>query len=687
MRLVIFRSLVVLAVGAAVLVGVLYVASTVDARSPEVIGFELTQSLPDHPETAVITTSLEVAFNEPVLLDAGADPLSLAPNVEGTVSWSGSTLIFTPREPLELETEYVATVGDGIRDAAGNHIGDPPPSFSFTTAGRPEVVQTLPEDGSSVVPVETEISIEFSTLMDTGSVADALSIEPAVPHELRWSGEVLEVATYGPLDADQKYSVRIGGEAADVAGVQIGEAVVVSFRTVVPGLEPVSVLPADGVDGIAPSAPLAVVFDRAIDPDSVSNDLLTIAPDVAGSLEVVTVAGEPVDDVDPLAGVVLRFAPSGLLPLNTTFDVTLAPGLRAVDGGSMAEQLAWTFTTGAPAATLSNQITFITDRGGVANVWAMNPDGSGQHQVSTELGPILDYAVAPDGSRIVVADGRRLIGVMADGSARSVFTEEGFLEFDPAFAPNGQRLAFGRADAENGEGLGLWISSAEGDDATRVELPSELGAEPTASASGDEPGPGWLRAPSFSPDGQALAFVDPEGWIAILELPAERLTRVEANAAAPIWLPDSSAIVFTRNAGGPGAPPAPGAAVSPLSNEVEAGTMVALMSRSGTTLQETALRRGVALAGVDRDGRLASLDASGALHLSEGPDDRGRPVPGLDDARVIAAAFATGQEDMVVIVGSLGGADARSGTVEVLDLETGERTIRAPQGGSPRWLP
>lgn len=689
MRQVLFRSLVVLAVGALVLIGVLYVASTVDARSPEVVGFALTQSLPDDPDTALITTSVEVDFNEPVQVDAGTAPLTLAPAVEGTVSWSGSTMIFTPRDPLALETSYVATVGSGIRDLAGNRIGTPPPAFTFMTAGRPSVAETLPDDGARDIPVDEPLLITFSTLMDTGSVERALSVEPSIDYELRWSGEVLEVAPVEGLEPDREYVIRITGEAADVAGVALDEPITVRFRTVAAGLEPMAVAPADGIDGIAPSAPIAVIFDRAIDPDSVSADLITIVPNVAGSLDVVSPAGDSAADADPGTATVLRFTPSGRLPLNTTFEISIGPGLRALDGGRMAERLAWSFTTGAPAATLSNQITFISDRGGVANVWAMNPDGSGQHQVSTELTSVLDYAVTPDGSRIVVGDGRRLITSRADGSGRSVLTDDGVLEFDPAYAPNGQRLAFGRADAETGEGLGLWLSSTDGGDAMEVELPPEVGAEPTPSPTDGEGRPGLLRAPRFSPDGQALAFVDLDGSVAILELPSERLTRVEAAAeAAPIWMPDSSGILITHNARGVGRGLiGPDGRVQPMGGRPWDAIVVGLMSRSGTRLLETAIGPGAAVLGVDRDGRVAHLDADGRLHLSDGPDDGGEVAPGAEDATVASAAFAAGEDAMAIVVLPLDDPDGSSGTLELLDLETGERTVLAPLGSRPRWLP
>ena len=692
MRLVVFRSVVVLAVGAAVLVGVLYIASTVDARAPEVIGFELTQSLPDDPETALITTSLEVAFNELVQVEPGPSPVTIVPAVDGTVSWSGSTLIFTPRDPLELETAYEVTVAAAIRDLSGNRIGTPPPTFAFETAGRPAVVATLPDDGAEDVPLEEPILITFSTLMDTGSVEGALSVEPAFAHDVRWSGAVLEIVPEEALEPGREYVVRIDEGAADIAGVPLADAMALAFRTVAAGLEPMAIVPADGVDGIAPSAPIAVIFDRAIDPESVTREMLTIAPEVAGTLEVVTAAGDPVEDGDAAAGTVLRFAPSGSLPLNTTFEVSIAAGVRALDGALLAETLSWTFTTGAPAATLSNQITFVSDRGGVANVWAMNADGSGQHQVSTELSPVLDYAVAPDGSRLVVADGRRLVAIRADGSDRRVLTDDRHLEFDPAYSPNGQRLAFARADAETGDGLGLWLVAAEGGDPIEVELPPEIGVAttPSPSGTGADRGPGLLRAPRFSPDGQALAFVDSEGRLAILELPDERLTRVDAGLAAPAaWLPDSSAVLVTHHPGdrAPLEPIPPGGPATPLAAADAEGLEIGLVNRSGRTLHDTELGAG-ALVAVDARGRIAYLDEAGRLHLSDGPDGPGSPVPGLDGQAVLGAALAPGEDALAIVVAApeVAGA-AGTGVLEVLDLGTGARTVLAPSGASPRWLP
>jgi hypothetical protein len=675
-RLVLLRSIAVLAAGAGVLIAVLYVASTVDARSPEVVAFALTQPLPDDADTALITTSLEVTFNEPVRVDAGAEPLTIEPEVAGTYSWSGSTLTFTPSQPLALQTEYVATVGTGIRDLAGNRIGSPVRAFAFETAGRPEVVETVPTDGADTVAVDGPITIRFSTLMDTASVERALRITPNLPHELAWSGETVDVVPSGPLEPGTEYTLSLAKTAADVAGVTIGGEVVIRFHTVAGGFEPTALVPADGIDGVAPATAVALVFERPIDPESVSDVTLTIEPAVAGSLEVVTARGETLAGPDDTAGTVLRFQPSGRLPLNTTFEVSLEPGLRAVDGAVLAQPIRWSFTTGAPSATLSNQVTFISDLGGVANVWAMNPDGSGLRQVSTELAPVLDYAVSPDGSRLVVADGRRLVSSRADGSGRSVLTAEEHVEFDPAFAPNGERLVFARADAETGEGLGLWLATHPDSAATQLDLePDDSASEGGTSADLTAT---WLRAPRFSPDGRALAFVAEGGALGVVELATGDLALADAAAVGtPHWIADSSAVLVTRGAS-PVEPPADASAhVAPLRPAPDPTSAVVRVDRSGAVAEESNLR-GAAVA-VATDGRVACIDDEGVLWLGS-VDGSGRMVRATTDAvRIRDAAFGPGASGMVI--------ELDGGRIEVLDTATGERRALGPNGTAPRWLP
>jgi Big-like domain-containing protein/WD40 repeat protein len=685
MRAVLLRSLAVIGLGGLVLAGLLYVASTFDSRAPTVAEIALTQPLPDAPNVALITTGLAVEFTEPVEMASAPDAISFEPAVEGSVSWSGSTMIFTPREPLALLASYTVTIGEGIRDLSGNRMTDLPAPFTFETTGPPEVVETVPADGASDVALDGPISVSFSTLMDTASVEASLRVRPAFAHELRWSGLLLEIVPDQQLETDREYQVTIGEGAFDVSGVALEAPATLRFRTVSSGLGPSVLVPADGTDGIAPTSPIAVIFDRAVDPESATADgLLTITPQVAGSLAVVDDNGD--EPADPSDALVLRFVPSGPLPANTTFEVELGTAITSLSGAGLAEPVTWSFTTGAPQATLSNQIAFLSDRAGVANLWAMNPDGTAPRQLSTELTPILDYAVAPDGSSFVVGDGRRLVLADASGADRRVLTDDGFVEFDPTYSPNGQRIAFGRVDAETGRGLGLWERTVDGGAAVRIELDGGATAPPDASATGDD-AVQWLRAPRYAPDGLTLAYVDLTGAVGIVDLADGDVVDVPYAAhAPPAWLPDESGILLTgRRLDTPLADPSFDDLVEPLepSDQVE----VDVLDPTDGTLDESGFGTRPRVAAIAADGRVAYLRGDGSLRVADGPADAGDPVPSLGDERIGAVSFAPGEEAVAVVILDAAGDDVPRGRIERVELDDGARDILTNDGWRPRWLP
>jgi len=708
MRGALLRSLAVLGAGAVVLAAILYYASTVDGRPPVVVRVLLTQHLSSDSSVALTTSSIEVDFSEQVDHVGAQSAFRIEPVVLGAFSWSGTAMTFTPSSRLPLRSSFTVHVERGVRDQAGNPMAAASTSFRFDTVGNPSVLASTPAQGAESVPLDAVIEIQFSTLMDTASVERVLTVAPATPFVLRWAGEHLTVEPSEPLAPNRRYTVQIGIDARDQAGTPLEAAYQLSFDTVRSGLGTVTVVPAAGVEGIAVTSPIAIVFDRPLDPRSVSGDMLTIRPSVAGSLEVVAAPGAAGLADDGLR--LLRFQPSGALAVNTTYEVHLAAGLRGADGTRMVDELTWRFTTGAPSATLSNQVVVVSDRAGIANLWAMNPDGTNQRELSAELSPVVDYAASPDGRSFVVGDGASLVLMNADGSNRRVLTEAGLLEFDPSYSPDGALIAFGRADPATGNGLGIWTRAADGGDPRAVELPPAIGATPTPVPSPTPQGSAaplqvpLLRAPRFSPDGTRLAFVDQAGRLELLDLSGLHRQSIPLDVATPpVWLPNSSGVIVTALPGVSGTPrllPA-GSATTPLDpafmhlspDRVGALRVMRVVAVTGS-VGTTSFGPGAARPAVDATGRYLylALDTAdglaGRLWVTTAVGAAGAEL--LPDGAVREASAVFAPQPGVVVVGRVPPSGAGRGPLDgvwLVDLASGRSTQLANDGWLPRWLP
>ncbi len=674
---------------------VLFNATLVDRRPPSVSRISLSATASGDDHLAQTLTAIDLSFSEPVDRSSVEQRFRIEPYVSGTFTWDrGTTAIFTPARKLPSATEFKVTVDPGFVDTAGNPAANPAGPFEFRTVGPPIVASMSPSSGATGVATNSVVELQFDRLMDTASVEAALAVAPPVPHTASWSGPNLTLSFSSPLSFATTYSVTVGSDAADTDGSHLAIPFSGAFTTVAAGLGVSAVVPADGVAGIGIRTPIAIMFDGPIDPASIAGSI-RVTPDIGGDLRVVDRtsdaaipapsavggASPPAAPASPPgAGSVLLFTPSGPLAQHTTYTVELAPIVtRAGDPGQVAAGRTWSFTTGGQTTSAQNQIAFQSDRGGVRNVWLMNPDGSNPRQITTELAPVSAYDVASDGRSLVFAAGGAVRQMRIDGTDLATLTGPGFVEYAPTLTPDGSSVLVGRRDV-TGLDLGWWLEPLPGGSAAgpaRQLLTS--GAPPLDSAelTGDGlvPGPGvspWASRASFDPTGQWLLLGLPDGRVAHLDLrsdepePAPVILDFSSPEGVPAW--DAADVAFV------------------VVGRAQAGDGLIRVEPDGRG--DTLLMPAVGPASVSAYGGIATLVAPAGQHIGYTALASKGPVALTSATDLFDRAPEFSPDGSTLLFGRVLAADpTRSAGIWLCGLDGRDLRQLSTDGADPRWLP
>jgi hypothetical protein len=496
--------------GLALLAAILYNAAAVDRMPPT---YSIRVSSTSTGGQALTLAAIEVDFSKNVKHDTAERAFSISPDVNRSFHWQGLKLIVTPSDKLPLATTFHVHIAAGIEDMAGNAQGGTG-DFTFTTVAQPSVTAVSPTLDLQSVPVDSPIQITFDRLMDTKKVVSGLKVEPSFAYKVSWNGAILTLTPSSPLQFGTEYRVTIGDPAVDTEGTRLPDYAT-NFTTVGIGLRVTGLIPAPNAAGVSVHRQIAVVFDGPIDPDSVSG-AIKITPPVSGSTKVVALPDDrsaPAKATGTPTGLgpnVLVFTPDKPLSAHTTYSVTMNSTVRRTDG-EVAPQQAWTFETGEPPLNALNQITFLSDRGGVASVWLMNPDGSNQREVTSELVPISGYDISGDGTTIAFGAGGVVRTMSLSGDNLSTLTPGGDFDYAPTITPDGTGVVVGRRDG-NGVDLGYWrIPLISGADPTQVATDGapDLGSMAVSGAglTGKPGRSAWAPRAAFSQDGSTMLVV------------------------------------------------------------------------------------------------------------------------------------------------------------------------------------
>ena len=212
--------------------------------------------------------------------------------------------------------------------------------------------------------------------------------------------------------------------------------------------------------------------------------------------------------------------------------------LRSGDGDDDDETPA---AAGASVAAEEGVIAFISDTSGSCEIHVIDPDGSGEEQLTDSGGPNLRPDWSPDGTQLVYAsdrDGGSAIFTLdlAQDREKKLFDHPG-IERGPDWSPDGLQIAFSSVVDGASE---IYVLNVDARKKQAVRL-TEDGAHNVA--------------PDWSPDGSSIAYAsDVEGQSDIFVMTADGTEPqnvtgdlfggAPSNEFDPQWSPDGSLLSF-----------------------------------------------------------------------------------------------------------------------------------------------
>jgi Tol biopolymer transport system component len=193
----------------------------------------------------------------------------------------------------------------------------------------------------------------------------------------------------------------------------------------------------------------------------------------------------------------------------------------------------------APASAVvlgaNGKILYTLQASGNFDIWAIQPDGSGNVPLVTVAGNDQGGSWSPDGTRFVFRSDRTGGGDIyvanADGTGQVRLTTDPAQESHPSFSPDGTKIVFTRKDPDDE----IFVMNADGSDAQRR-------TDNTITDAG----------PEFSPDGTRIAYFSGSNVIHVMNADGSNPHPVDpgGSSVGPQWSPDASRIVFQRSQGG-----------------------------------------------------------------------------------------------------------------------------------------
>lgn len=330
------------------------VTVTLDSSCPSIISNAPTGS------GNSIRSHIEVIFNEVMNHESVESAFSYTDGVNtynythGFFNWDGEIMTFYPYENLSHDTIYTIRIDTNATDNVGNKLdgdGDgiqegPGDIFmrDFQTIEEPDleppfIIEVSPSPGERNVPIDIEITIEFSEAMNEISVEDAFSYSHGKntfgpgDGEFTWFENTTIFKPSESLSYNTTYTVNISTLAKDFSGGNpftsnftwdfTTELYIDTIPPRVVGQSPIG-------DSIPIDTIITITFSESMDKASVEGSFI-ITPHIKGTFT--------------WENLTLIFTPTEKLEFNTTHYITIDIMSRDIAGNTIGLPFQFNFTT------------------------------------------------------------------------------------------------------------------------------------------------------------------------------------------------------------------------------------------------------------------------------------------------------------------------------------------------------
>lgn len=314
---------------------------------PIVISTDPTDGDTAVPLDQIITATFNEEMNPETITDLSYTLNDLNGPIGGTVTYSGTTAIFTPDVNLTPSTTYTAVIKTSVKDLMGNALQENY-VWTFSTGAiiRPMVATTDPYDTETGVFLNKIVSATFNMPMDQATINGAtFTIKQgttAVAGTVSYSGTTAYFTPTNVLAANTLYTATITTGAENLAGTSIAANYVWTFTTgAIVAPKVIATDPLNNATGVNINKTVTATFDMLMDGTTINDITFTLKKGTNLISGVVTYLGSTA-----------TFNPANDLLPNTTYTATITTGAKNLAGVAIANNYVWNFSTEQSVPTI-----------------------------------------------------------------------------------------------------------------------------------------------------------------------------------------------------------------------------------------------------------------------------------------------------------------------------------------------